>query len=222
MRYDSKHRKETHDRIVTEAGRLFRAEGYKGTGVDAVMKSAGLTAGGFYAHFKNKDSLLGEAVHDCVTERLQKLSLAARSEGNPVESWIDSYLSQQHRDHPGAGCVLPTLAGEIPRLPKDVRATFTQVTRQHLGELAKYMPGRTTTERNKQAIAVLGTLAGAMLLARAVDDTEFSDQILRTMRDQVRSNILRSPTKPSRNEAKASSAGIETQDQPTIRRAHPS
>jgi len=63
---------ETHDRIVTEAGRLFREEGYKGTGVRCGNEVGGADCGGFYAHFKNKDSLLAEAVHDCVNERLQK------------------------------------------------------------------------------------------------------------------------------------------------------
>lgn len=206
MRYGADQKQKTHERIVADAAKLFRAEGYEGCGVDAVMKSAGLTAGGFYAHFKDKDALLAEALERCWAESAQKLSQTSGTsagDDDPLLRWVDSYLSEGHRDQPGAGCALPTLAGEIPRQPKAVRTAFTRAIRCYLNELAQHMPGGTPGERGEQAVAALAAAAGAMLLARAVDDEKFSQQILRTMRRTLRARFVRPRSKSKRHGRKA-------------------
>src|SRR5271154_2822288 len=108
MRYGANQKQKTHDRIVAEAAKLFRTEGYEGCGVDAVMKAAGLTAGGVYAHFKDKEALLAEALEYSWAETARKMSAAhtATGDDDPVVRWADSYLSERHRDCPGAGCAL--------------------------------------------------------------------------------------------------------------------
>ena len=205
MRYEAEQKQRTHDRIVAAAAKLFRAEGYDGTGVDAVMKAAGLTAGGFYAHFKNKDALLAEALEYCWAESGRQMSdtTTAPGDNDLVLRWADSYLSKHHRDRSGAGCALPTLAGEIPRQAKGVRAAFTRAVRGYLDGLAQHMPGPTQVERNEQAIAVFSAVAGAMLLARAVEDGKFSEQILRTMRQTVRAKLVRPRSKRKRRGSKS-------------------
>jgi TetR/AcrR family transcriptional repressor of nem operon len=206
MRYGADQKQKTHERIVADAAKLFRAEGYEGCGVDAVMKSAGLTAGGFYAHFKDKDALLAEALERCWAESAQKLSQTsggAPDGDDAALQWMDSYLSEGHRDQPGAGCTLPTLAGEVPRQPKAVRTAFTRAIRSYLDDLAQHMPGGTPGERGEQAIAALAAAAGAMLIARAVDDDKFSEQILRVMRKTLRGRFVRPRSKRNRPGRKA-------------------
>ena len=198
MRYERTQKRETHERIVAEAGKLFRAEGYKGAGVDAVMKSAGLTAGGFYAHFKDKDALFAEMLRQALAGSVRSLSQKAAAGMDPIEKLIDSYLSVKHRDNPALGCVLPTLAAEVSRQSKAVRAVFTQATREFLAELAKHLPGQTRGEREQQAITILTGLAGGMLLARAVDDDQLSERIMRSMRKSLRTAITNSNPKPPR------------------------
>jgi TetR/AcrR family transcriptional repressor of nem operon len=201
MRYGADQKQKTHERIVAQAAKLFRTEGYEGSGVDAVMKAAGLTAGGFYAHFKDKDALLAEALEYSWAETARKMSKVTTAPGDddPVSRWADSYLSERHRDCPGAGCALPTLAGEMPRQPKAARTAFTRAMRSFLDGLADHMPDAAQARRDKQAIAVLAAVAGAMLLARAVDEEKFSGQILGIMRETIRAGFAGPRSKPKRH-----------------------
>ena len=186
MRYTADHKQQTHDRIVAEAARLFRAEGYRGMGVDTVMAAVGLTAGGFYSHFKNKDALFAEVLtYLATTKGVQLLpadgSKRSKPSADPLGDWLAAYLSTHHRDSPHCGCALPTLAGEIPRQPKAVRKAFTAALRSNLAALASRVSVGSLAERTDTAIAVLASAAGAMLMARAVDDPAFSDHILRVV-----------------------------------------
>lgn len=182
MRYKPEHKQETRDRIIAAAGRLFRSHGYKATGVDAIMAEAGLTPGGFYAHFPSKEALLQEAVWECLTESAAKVPLAAAAGDDAFASMVDRYLSGAHRDDPGAGCPLPSLAAEISRLPPGARGGFTDALKRYLDHVEPMMPGATTRTRRRRALATLSTLTGAMALARAVADDDLSDEIFESVR----------------------------------------
>jgi TetR/AcrR family transcriptional repressor of nem operon len=125
VRYASTHKQETHRRILAAAASLFRKRGYASTGVDAVMASARLTAGGFYAHFKSKETLLARALEQAFHD--STLRWPARLSGKTGREWVavftSFYLSPEHRDHPEVGCPMPGLAAEVARLgpaPRDV------------------------------------------------------------------------------------------------------
>ena len=61
MRYTKDHKQETHARIVKKASVKLRERGAHGIGVADLMKEAGLTHGGFYAHFASREALVVEA-----------------------------------------------------------------------------------------------------------------------------------------------------------------
>lgn len=189
MRYASNHKQQTHERIVAEASRLFREEGYKGSSVDAVMRAAELTPGGFYAHFDDKDTLLAEVLEHCILRKNRRLAADAPLAPDAFREWVDYYLGREHLDEPGDGCPLPSLTAEIARQPKKVRKAFTEAMRVRLAELTRAAPGETETERGDQAIATLASLVGAVTLARAMTDGDLGDRILCVVRDVVLERI---------------------------------
>jgi TetR/AcrR family transcriptional repressor of nem operon len=181
MRYKPEHKQATRDRIVAAAGRLFRRQGYQGTGVDAIMSEAGLTPGGFYAHFASKEALLLETLSRCLGERAASISQAVASD-DPFTAMIQRYLCALHRDDPGTGCPLPNLAAEISRLTPGARGKFTAALEHYLADVQSLMPGVSPSKRRERAIATLSTLMGAMTLARAVSDKALSEEIFESVR----------------------------------------
>ena len=118
MRYSKEHKQETHARIVKRASVKLREHGAHGIGVADLMKEAGLTHGGFYAHFASREALVIEAfayAMDRSTARWRR-----KAEETPADqrfaTIIDSYLTPLHRDDPGNGCAVPALAAEIARV----------------------------------------------------------------------------------------------------------
>src|SRR5437870_7336271 len=111
MRYAKDHKEATHKKILDVASRLFREKGYDGIGVDAIMNEAGLTAGGFYAHFASKDALFAEALGNAYDERNQSLQTSLKNTDNAydLQNLIYGYLSRTHRDMTADGCIFPTL-----------------------------------------------------------------------------------------------------------------
>ena len=170
---------ENRERVLQTAGTLFREKGFDGVAVADIMKAAGLTHGGFYGQFASKDALVAEACADVMARAAKRWSeLSVRED--PLATLVGSYLSPQHRDTPGRACALPSLAAEAARSPAPVRAAFTTGLRNFIDILTKYVPGRSKSARRSQALVTMSGLVGAMVLARAVDDAEFSAEILRT------------------------------------------
>ncbi len=192
MRRTKQAKQQTHERIVAAAMRQFRAGGIAGVGVADVMGEAGLTHGGFYAHFASKDALVAEACGVGLAQSRERIIRKIRRE--PAErrlsAYIDLYLSAEHRDHPEAGCVMPTLSGEVARSSGAVRAAFTQAYNDYRAALASLLAdtdnadeGGETFEASDEAMVLLAGLAGTMLLARAVDDPALSERMLRINRE---------------------------------------
>jgi TetR/AcrR family transcriptional regulator, transcriptional repressor for nem operon len=165
------------ERILEVAGALFRERGYDGIGVADIMKRAGLTHGGFYGHFASKDDLAAE-----ITERvLGRSGWMERLTGMPKPSFsevVRQYLSPRHRDDLGRGCLFAALGSDVVRQPRSVRRAFTEGLRLRVGALARLVPGRSAAVRRQQSLATMAALVGALILSRAVDDPEFSDEIL--------------------------------------------
>ena len=194
MRRTKQAKQQTHARIVAAATRRFRSGGLAGVGVADIMGEAGLTHGGFYAHFASKDALVAEACGTGLAQSRERLIRKIQRE--PVErrlaAYIDLYLSAEHRDHPEAGCVMPTLSGEVARSSQEVRAAFTQAYNDYRDALASLLADADAgdggepsepSEAADEAMVLLAGLAGTMLLARAVDDPALSERMLRVNRD---------------------------------------
>ena len=180
MRVSKEKAAENRARILAEAARLFRERGLSGVGVDALTEAAGLTHGSLYSQFGSKDRLTAEALaHALAHGRLTRPPEAAEAgpEG-PLAAIVGRYLSPSHRDAPGQGCALAAVGCEIPRHGPAVRRIFTEGLRTRMDRLAALLPGRRRVAREDQALSILATLVGALILARAVDDPELSDRIL--------------------------------------------
>jgi len=169
------------EQILDAAGTLFREHGFDGVGVADIMRRAGLTHGGFYGHFASKDDLAAEAAARIVARG----GWAERITGKPKPTLADvvrSYLSSRHRDEPGQGCLFAAVGSDVVRQPRSIRHAFTDGVRVRLETLRDLMPGRSASARRRKAVVTLAGLVGALVLARAVDDPELSDEILKAAR----------------------------------------
>lgn len=185
MRYSQDHKAQTHQRIVKEASARFRRDGIGATGLQPLMKALGLTHGGFYAHFKSKDDLVETALRDA-SDELNEHCEKIFAKDNPLPAFIDSYLSKSHRQNPEHGCPLPTMAAEMGQ--RGAASPITDETvRLRLAMLSKALG---ETEGDEQSIVMLSTLVGALLLSRSVQDSEFSDHILDTVRAHLKQQAV--------------------------------
>jgi TetR/AcrR family transcriptional repressor of nem operon len=176
MRYPAKETAVKHERIVKEASRLFRERGFGNVTVGEVMKAAGLTHGAFYAHFDSKQELQKAAVaYGQGRSASRARSYGATKEGR--KAYADRYLSPWHRDNPGEGCTMAALAPEIARSTPEVKAAFER----GLEEILSAKGGD-----RKDAIFQTAMVVGGVVLARAVQDPQFSDEILESVRQKVR------------------------------------
>jgi TetR/AcrR family transcriptional regulator, transcriptional repressor for nem operon len=165
------------------------------------MKEAGLTHGGFYAHFDSREALVIEAFADAMdrsTERWRKLAAATPPEKR-LATIVDSYLTTIHRDDPGHGCAVPTLGAEIARESPKTRKAFAAKLAQMIDMLADQIPELPRKAARKQAMAAVATMMGTLVLSRIAGSSEFSDEILGAGRDAVleRATPLRRAAKKS-------------------------
>jgi TetR/AcrR family transcriptional regulator, transcriptional repressor for nem operon len=182
MRVTRAEAEKNRERIIETAARLFRERGFDGIGVAELMKVVGLTHGGFYGNFSSKEDLMAQACEHAMKRSLDALQQAAEQAGEHALSAIAStYLSDTHRDHPADGCVLAALGAESPRHDSPVRSVFTKGVRSVVDALTKLLPGESTAKKRERAIAVYASMVGAMVLARAVDDAELSEEILKSV-----------------------------------------
>ncbi len=177
------------ERILEAASEGFRKHGFDGLKVADLMKEAGLTHGGFYGYFDSKDDLAAAACE--VALKTQGDRLKAARDGDPsveLRAYFERYLSRRNRDNPENACLFPALSAEVARQGAPVRAIFTEGLKDYLGALAAISDRDTKGEVPKNAIAILSTLVGAMLLARAVDDEALSNSLLDAAKDALKAH----------------------------------
>lgn len=180
MRYSKDHKAETRERIVKNASVRLRERGAASLGVAELMKEAGLTHGGFYAHFPSRDALISEAFAHAMqqaTGRWRKRAEMA-PEGKRLASIVNGYLSIEHRDDAGNGCALPSLSVEASRANPKIRKAFTSKLEDMIGVIAEQFSDLPPKAARREAIATVSTMMGAMILARTAGAGEFSDEIL--------------------------------------------
>jgi TetR/AcrR family transcriptional repressor of nem operon len=187
MRYAKEHKQETHARIVKKASVKLRERGAHGIGVADLMKEAGLTHGGFYAHFASREALVVEAF----VYAMERSNAAWRKKTEPMPpeerfaAIVDSYLSPTHRDDPGRGCALPALAAEIGRESVKTRRAFAAKLEEMVEMLAEQIPDAPAEAAREQAMAALATMVGTLVLARAGGSGKLSDDILAAGREAL-------------------------------------
>jgi TetR/AcrR family transcriptional repressor of nem operon len=187
MRYSKEHKQETHERIVKKASVRLREKGAHGIGVADLMKEAGLTHGGFYAHFDSREALVVEAfayAMDRSTERWRKVAEQTPPDKR-LATIVENYLTPVHRDDPGNGCAVPALGAEIARESPKTRKAFAAKLEQMIDMMADQVPDVPRKAARKQAMATLATMIGTLVLSRIAGTGEFSGEILGAGREAV-------------------------------------
>lgn len=170
--------KANRQRILTEAGRLFREKGFDAVGVAEVMKAAGLTHGGFYGHFASKDDLIAQTVaHLFEPGDGQQARLA------DLSSFMDVYLSPRHRAGVARGCPTAALAADIRRQGGEARSAMTEGLRSQIEGMTAAISETSSSDARRAATGAWAAMVGAVIMARTLEDEALSDQILEDVRD---------------------------------------
>lgn len=176
----------SHERIVEAAARAIRREGYAGVGVADVMKEAGLTHGGFYAHFPSRDAMLAAAMEragrDGAARMAQGMARRQAEGASPLRAMVESYLSERMLVSCETGCPISALASEMPRQSAEVRAASAARVQGLVRALQQALPA---TAGEHAAMAITANLVGAMQLARALGDNAEGRAMLAAARQSI-------------------------------------
>ncbi len=178
MRFDKGHKEQTRRRIVETAARRFRKEGVEAVGIAGLMADAGLTHGGFYAHFASKEELVRAALEEASDQSRERRAVLLEK-GESLEALVRSYLRPVHRDTPELGCAAAALIAEIARHEPETRSAFTGRLKELLAQFEAALPVDMPEEvRSRRAIGIFGTMLGTLQMARAVTDPVLSVKML--------------------------------------------
>ena len=171
----------THERIVEAAARAIRRSGYDGTGVADIMKDAGLTHGGFYAHFPSREAMLAEAADRAGSEGLAMMERIAASSPpqQALPAMMRVYLSNEHIARIETGCATAALGSEMPRQAPEVRRAATRRIKEMIDLVARQSPDWGQPGSHEHALVTVATMVGTLLLARAVDDRKLSEAVVK-------------------------------------------
>jgi TetR/AcrR family transcriptional repressor of nem operon len=187
---------ENRQAILQAAARLYRERGFTGVGVADITREAGLTHGGLYRHFESKEALVAEAAQHAFEWKLSELNPpgadASADAAGLLKTGVTNYLSPQHRDSVGEGCPVAALAADAARETGAVNDAFAQGIGRYMALFAQRRPdgseaGQTEPEDRVRAIAMLSTMVGGLILARATARglPALSDEILETLRHHL-------------------------------------
>ncbi len=188
------HKSRTRKRILATAAVAFRSRGVEGVRVDDVMDGAGLTRGGFYAHFRSKEEMLEAAFELASLQTVERLTAALQGRPNqhPLSAVIDAYLSPEHARHPDQGCPVAALGPEMARSPARMRRALARSIRHRLEWMRRLVPrGREVPE--EELVGVMAGLVGGVVLARSMGGAEGS-AILEATRQFLRRSLGKSLT----------------------------
>jgi TetR/AcrR family transcriptional repressor of nem operon len=179
MRKSREEAAQTRRRIVEAASREFRKNGIVATGLNDLMKAAGLTRGGFYKHFESKDQLVAEACAAAVDAAIASWGMEAQP---TINAAVAAYLSTHHRDDPASGCPLAAIGSELSRTDKKAREAATE----GFTRLVAVLVGKSKTQdARRRALAAVATMIGAVTMSRVVTDPGLSAEILRAAKKSL-------------------------------------
>lgn len=181
MRYPAEHKEAVRARIVEATSRALRESGLDGVSIPALMKAVGLTHGGFYSHFRERDELVADAATFSANETVKHVF----SDSKSVPEMLARYLSNEHVEHPAQGCVLAALGPEAVRQKPAVRRTFGELARGFLRHVDRKLRGNKGGPVSDEALVLASKMIGGVVLARMVDDAELARRILSACRSST-------------------------------------
>ena len=180
-RYPKERKTQTRARILAASDRLLKERGSQAASIDAVMKGAGLTVGGFYAHFDSKDELKRETLLYALEASMDRL-LAPLEEIADDRAWvralIHQYLHQVDEPDLGSACPLTLLLPEVTRGGPEFQAAFSERTGALLHRIAHRFPPAAGLSPREAAIAVFASCAGAVAFARTIPAPRARERVL--------------------------------------------
>lgn len=183
MRYREGHKAEVRAKIVKVAARALRASGLAGVSIPALMKRVGLTHGGFYAHFEDRDALVAEAI----LAAAQQTGRSVFAEDKSLDESLALYLSHEHVAQPSHGCVVAGLGADGARHAAPVRAAFAEAARGLIAHVhAKSEPAGAPEGPTDAALLRAATMVGAIVLARLLRDDALGQRVLAVARESTR------------------------------------
>ena len=190
------HKAKTRARILDEAAMAMRARGSDGIGVSELMKRAGLTHGGFYAHFESRDDLVAHAVDRMFQDSAAMVAryLGDAPDGAGLAGLIDFYLSEFAMRAADRGCPLPALTGEAARMPEAARARFEKGVAGFRAAIARALTAMGKPDAETLAASVLAELVGTMALARSFADEATGAEMLAAARKALKERLGLSPS----------------------------
>ena len=186
MPYSPKHKRDTREKILESARRLFNRDGYSGVSIDEIMTDAGLTHGGFYRHFSGKDELYAAAVRQFLCKKApaswQKQREPTGVTKSDAQRVVDAYFSRQHFDDHEGCCPLLGTASDVERRGEIVKAAYQEVVEQLVKVFEDHLKGQRPHER---ALALVALCVGGMVLARNVRDSDLANNFRRSAHAEV-------------------------------------
>ncbi len=186
MNAKDQQKERSHESILASASRLVRERGIAGARVAEVMKGAGLTVGGFYAHFASKEALVDDVLRRAAQEMRARLfeKLPERADADGLVLVLRRYLTAAHRDAPLAGCPMPAVVGEIGTTAPEHAPVLAEIVQAMATELEAVAPagGEAGLSKKHLALGLLALMVGGLSLARALAGTPLSDEVLKACR----------------------------------------
>ena len=177
--------------ILRKAAAAIRQNGPNEVGVKTIMAKAGLTPGGFYAHFESKDDLVAEAIAFMFDER--RVTFHEAFEGRTTEegliAFIDNYLSERHLRNTASGCPLPLFAADVTRMDGKSRKSYVEGYRRLAGLIEDRLEEMGTASAMLLARSILSEMIGAVATARAAGDKKMAMEVLKASRESIRTRI---------------------------------
>ncbi|WP_257993285.1 TetR/AcrR family transcriptional regulator [Cupriavidus pauculus] len=191
MRYGSEHREKTHNILVDAASVLVRRDGPDNLSVGELMKSVGLTHGGFYYHFSSREDMLARAIERAFASTVKRLDdiCVDCSAAEAIRGYVERYLSPSHRDNRGTGCPLATLTAHAVLLGDSSRESFEQGAARLTSRVAELLELAGCTNAGTLAISILCEMSGTLGVARIIRSRAQSDEMLRIGRLSVLTRV---------------------------------
>lgn len=180
---------DSHERIVKAAAGQIREHGIDSPGVAEVMRAAGLTHGGFYKHFADREQLIHEAIEHALRENEEEAARVVSDADDPLAAFADWYVSTAHRDDPANGCGVAALSADVPRLGGPAQESYRAQVERYLGRLQQLLDDDDPDAR-RRANVTLSAMVGALMIARGLGPTDRSDELLRDVLEAVRTRRL--------------------------------
>lgn len=179
------HKEQTKEKILQSAAMLFTHQGFDKVSIDQVMSKAELTRGAFYSHFTSKSDLYAQAIIKAAQVAQKR---KPTEQPKTIEEFGQYYLTRQHRDDSlKQACPLAFLVSDITQQNEQVKTTYTKVLNRFILQAEKHSKSREQALQN--AVLMIGGLA----ISRALNDTNFSDELLQACKAGLASTSIEQP-----------------------------